>query len=105
MHVADQDRQAIINWAARSQDIAEVWLYGSRARGDHHEESDIDLAIVTNGKDVAARQLIWMEAAWRNGLHLSNEVDLEWFDPEVEDWFEIVGPAVKQDGVLLYRRT
>lgn len=26
--------------------IEEIWLYGSRARGDHHDRSDIDLAIV-----------------------------------------------------------
>jgi nucleotidyltransferase substrate binding protein (TIGR01987 family) len=26
--------------------IDEIWLFGSRARGDHHDRSDIDLAIV-----------------------------------------------------------
>lgn len=26
--------------------IDEIWLFGSRARGDHHERSDIDIAIV-----------------------------------------------------------
>jgi nucleotidyltransferase substrate binding protein (TIGR01987 family) len=26
--------------------IDEIWLFGSRARGDHHERSDIDLAIL-----------------------------------------------------------
>lgn len=27
--------------------ILEIWLYGSRARGDHGEFSDIDLALIT----------------------------------------------------------
>ncbi len=31
-----------------------MWLFGSRARGDHHEESDIDVCVVSSllGKDV-----------------------------------------------------
>ena len=26
--------------------VEQIWLFGSRARGDHHERSDIDLAIM-----------------------------------------------------------
>lgn len=26
--------------------VEEIWLFGSRARGDHQERSDIDLAII-----------------------------------------------------------
>lgn len=36
---------AIISLARRRDDLAAVWLYGSRARGDHHPESDFDLAV------------------------------------------------------------
>lgn len=28
--------------------IQEIWLFGSRARGDYREKSDIDIAIVCN---------------------------------------------------------
>lgn len=28
--------------------VKELWLYGSRARGDNREKSDIDLAVVFN---------------------------------------------------------
>ncbi|WP_035594167.1 type VII toxin-antitoxin system MntA family adenylyltransferase antitoxin [Halomonas salina] len=31
--------------AGEQQEIAALWLYGSRARGDHHAGSDYDLAI------------------------------------------------------------
>lgn len=37
--------EAIISLARRRDDLAAVWLYGSRARGDHHPESDFDLAV------------------------------------------------------------
>ena len=26
--------------------VEEIWLYGSRARGDHHDRSDVDLALL-----------------------------------------------------------
>ena len=26
--------------------LAQIWLYGSRARGDHHPDSDVDLLVV-----------------------------------------------------------
>ncbi len=39
-------------------EISRVLIYGSRARGDHHEESDLDIAIVFRGKPPAKRQTI-----------------------------------------------
>src|SRR5690554_6416785 len=41
--------EAIISLARRRDDLAAVWLYGSRARGDHHPESDFDLAVAYPG--------------------------------------------------------
>ena len=32
--------EAVVESAQIQADIAAVWLYGSRARGDHHEGSD-----------------------------------------------------------------
>lgn len=41
------DQLAKITELARQRsDIAALWLYGSRARGDHHAASDYDLAVV-----------------------------------------------------------
>ncbi|MCJ2079877.1 nucleotidyltransferase family protein [Methylobacterium sp. J-090] len=33
------------SWAERKPAISELWLFGSRARGDHRPDSDVDLAI------------------------------------------------------------
>lgn len=35
----------VLEQAATSPDIEVVWLYGSRAQGKEHEDSDVDLAI------------------------------------------------------------
>jgi predicted nucleotidyltransferase len=42
----DQVRiQLAIHWARDQRVIRQLWLFGSRARGDHRPDSDIDLAI------------------------------------------------------------
>lgn len=41
MHLTDQ----ITQLADANTQIAALWLYGSRARGDHHSGSDHDLAV------------------------------------------------------------
>jgi predicted nucleotidyltransferase len=43
----DQVRTELaIHWARDRRVIRQLWLFGSRARGDHRPDSDIDLAIV-----------------------------------------------------------
>jgi hypothetical protein len=37
--------QALMRLAQAQPNIAALWLYGSRARGDHHANSDYDLAV------------------------------------------------------------
>ena len=48
---------AISEWAARHP-ITEVWLYGSRARGTHRSDSDVDLAVMTKGQGLGDRYAI-----------------------------------------------
>lgn len=45
MHISEDDINAIQTWAAKHAKIKKIYLYGSRARGDHRPDSDIDLAI------------------------------------------------------------
>lgn len=38
--------------------VKTIYLFGSRARGDFHDKSDIDLAIVYLGDDVMHRRIV-----------------------------------------------
>lgn len=42
--------------------LRDLRLYGSKARGDWHEESDIDLLVLVEGLDEEARDQIWVIA-------------------------------------------
>lgn len=45
MHIKKEVIQAIIELAQSDHSIQKIMLFGSRARGDYHRTSDIDLAI------------------------------------------------------------
>ena len=47
----------IIALAEQTPDIAILWLYGSRARGTHREDSDYDLAVAFQMRIIYAHHL------------------------------------------------
>lgn len=55
--------------------LSEVVLFGSRARGDAHEDSDVDLLVVVDYLSESERGLVF-EAAWTAGLASGDEVVL-----------------------------
>lgn len=61
---------------AQYPQVAEVRLYGSRAKGNFHNGSDIDLTII--GDDVSNQQLLRMESDIED-LLLPYSVDLSLF--------------------------
>lgn len=64
--------------AEHNQDIAVVWLYGSRAKGSHRPDSDFDLAVAFNNfsLDHMAKYLRPNELAlhWQQALGLSEQM-------------------------------
>ena len=65
--------------------VEAIWLFGSRARGDHRERSDIDLAIECPGA---------CEAQWQQVLAIIDE----------ESPQSPLYQAILRDRVSLYRR-
>lgn len=52
--LSERERETIRLFASRLEqalgdDLRALWLYGSRARGEAHEESDIDLLLIADG--------------------------------------------------------
>jgi predicted nucleotidyltransferase len=52
----------IDRWIERMRselEIESVWLFGSRARGEGGEDSDVDLLVITRGDATRDRQRVW----------------------------------------------
>lgn len=105
MGLSDQDRELIVAWARRHPEIKAVHLYGSRARGDHRPDSDIDLAITLHRNRLDADPentwIFWIsDYNSAPDLHLSQKAHLQWYEKDAG--LERVGPGVERDGILLY---
>lgn len=111
MQISDEDRERIVDWASRHIEIKAVYLYGSRARGEHRSDSDIDIGIILNRHRSDNNTL----ATWcceggrlRDDLRdkLSVSLDLQWYDIEREQLLEgeasKVYDGVQADGILFY---
>jgi predicted nucleotidyltransferase len=97
VNLSEEDRAKIVSWAETHPEIQRVWLYGSRARGNNQEDSDIDLAIEMD----FVEWFEWYSKFEENcDLLLSHKVDLEWYAEEAD--LKYVGEGVRRDGVLLY---
>lgn len=59
---------------AYGDDIEAIYLYGSYARGDYDEESDIDFAAIVNGNtpDISKKR----EQVWNDTVRMDLELDV-----------------------------
>ncbi|MBO5588485.1 MAG: nucleotidyltransferase domain-containing protein [Anaerovibrio sp.] len=93
MNLPEKVKNKIIE-LARKCGVKKVILFGSRARGDNWERSDIDLAI--SGGDRVRFTLDVDESDIVPTLLMFDVVDLD--EPCNEDLLE----SIKRDGVVLY---
>lgn len=91
-HGLDKRVEEDIITLAKKNAIKKVILFGSRARGDHSQRSDIDLAV--SGGDVFEFSCDVEEEAWT--LLMFDVVDLDQgISQELQD-------EINRDGVVLY---
>lgn len=83
-------------WAREIPSIERVWLFGSRARGSHKCDSDLDLAFeLTDG------ELDWYDRRDWPALNLPIVVDMQFYNP-TDLSSKKVGPGVRKDGIVIY---
>ncbi|MEL7099778.1 MAG: nucleotidyltransferase domain-containing protein [Pseudomonadota bacterium] len=97
---------ALSVWASGKPSIRSAWVFGSRAKNKHTQESDLDIALLLqpdDGKVLA--DWIFNAANWREEAQAAigphPRIDLQHAWPG-ED--EIVWPAVQAHGVLFFER-
>lgn len=100
----------LVRWAASTPKIQRMWLFGSRARGEHRTDSDIDLAVEITGWDSddadirgeALADWIFNADDWRHQLRGITPLTIDLQPISIED--ERVWPAVQREGVMIFVR-
>jgi len=101
--ISDSAKTKIAEWAVATQAVACVWLFGSRARGDHRDDSDFDFSIELMPKagdtDWAFASYISDINDWKTALQaaVNGEVSVVAFRDDLPMKFE-------PRGVLLWSR-
>jgi predicted nucleotidyltransferase len=98
-------------WAAETPLVKRLWLFGSRVRGEHREDSDVDVAIeldmtAVKGVDESAGMATWAfdTMTWKPELELllSRVVDLQRYKAGETN---IIQAGLDQSSVLVYEKS
>ena len=60
--------EAIVRWARWNWNVREIWLFGSRARGDSRPDSNVDLALTLVEADWAQTNFVAFVDDWQRQL-------------------------------------
>lgn len=86
--------QALTGWVQRKNAVGELWLFGSRARGDHRPDSDHDFAIKLMPKkgdhDWSLGDFVFLVDGWKAELRalVGTDVHLVAFREDIEGRFD-----------------
>lgn len=96
--------EAIRHWAANESLIEAAYLFGSRVKGTHRFDSDLDVAIIVAGGDDGERlgNAISCMSNWIAVLQPQLSVSLDLRSAMDDD--TIVMPAVHEHGILIFDR-
>ncbi|SDT24961.1 nucleotidyltransferase domain-containing protein [Pseudomonas chlororaphis] len=106
MHI-DLIANVVSAWAEKHKSISRVWLFGSRVRGDHRDDSDIDIAVEV----IALNQDVDCYSVWREekpkllssiSSQLPMPVHLEWCGGQVET--PTIERGLLQSSLIVFER-
>jgi predicted nucleotidyltransferase len=98
-------RRGLRSWATANGSVRQLWLFGSRAREDAREDSDVDLALAlmpADGKhNWALGNYYALECEWKRELEaiVGRAISIEPLVPGQES-----DARVRREGVLLWAR-
>ena len=89
------------------EEIKQIILFGSAARGKIHPESDIDICFVKENIDPLKTKRLLRELLWQAGFTWEREPDIHIYDSKVyRDWLARGDPFISEieKGKTLYAR-
>lgn len=106
VEVNEEKLQEIVQRVVEAVDPDKIILFGSRARGDVHAQSDVDLLIV---KDSQVSRYQRVGDLYVSLYGIGVPTDIIWYTPdEVQHWAEaknhVVARALREGRVLYERR-
>jgi len=102
--------EQIAKWAKEEPLIANIYLFGSRIRGDFKEYSDLDVAIELDPNNIKndfseGGLATWIHSApaWRKKIQMFLKVTLhlEWYHPL---YTPKVGNALQMSSILIFKK-
>ncbi len=101
--VTAEELERFIHGIVEATQPLQVIAFGSRARGDHRMDSDLDLAVIVDGPEEQGRRSLW---GLKESLNLP--VDLLTISKERYDrfrpWINTIERQIDREGVRLYER-
>jgi len=96
----------IFQWALKKPQIAKVQFFGSRVKGTHHKDSDLDIAItLINNLGESGGLSTWIfnseEWAAELGVIIPCKVDLQWDGKEETP---TIGVALNEASCVVYEK-
>lgn len=89
----------IVDLAKKYDSVEKVILFGSRARGDADERSDIDLAI--EGKNISDEDWLKLYYEFQEDIDTLLSIDIVWLN-EISDELH---NNIKREGCVIYDNT
>ncbi len=109
-HLSPRERDALAEFLSRLREqfgerIAHVWLFGSKARGDADEESDVDLLIVACDDNDALQEAVGQIAyalSLEHGVLLCEHVVSAWRFTQMQARQELIYKNITGEGIDLW---